>query len=129
MLIGRRTLRSSNSWMHNVERLVRGKDRCTLLMHPHDATARGLSDGARVRVSAEVGSILVPVEISDEMMPGVVSLPHGWGHGRPRTALRVAAAHKGASINDLTDARRVDALTGNAAFSGEPVRVTALGSR
>lgn len=129
MLIGRRTLRSSNSWMHNIERLVRGKDRCTLLMHPQDATARGLSDGARVRVAASVGTITVPVEVSDEMMRGVVSLPHGWGHGRPGTALRVAAAHKGASINDLTDARRVDALTGNAAFSGELVRVTALGVR
>lgn len=129
MLIGRRTLRSSNSWMHNIERLVRGKDRCTLLMHPQDATARGLSDGVRVRVAASVGTITVPVEVSDEMMRGVVSLPHGWGHGRPGTALRVAAAHKGASINDLTDARRVDALTGNAAFSGEPVQVTALGVR
>lgn len=129
LLIGRRTLRSSNSWMHNVERLVRGKERCTLLMHPRDASARGLVDGARVRVAGGVGAITVPLEVSDEMMPGVVSLPHGWGHGRPGTALRVAAAHRGASINDITDARRVDALTGNAAFSGEPVRVTALGVR
>lgn len=129
LLIGRRTLRSSNSWMHNIERLVRGKDRCTLLMNPQDATARGLRDGAHVRVAADVGTISVPLEISDDMMPGVVSLPHGWGHGRAGTALRVAAAHKGASINDLTDARRVDALTGNAAFSGEAVRVTATGTR
>jgi anaerobic selenocysteine-containing dehydrogenase len=129
LLIGRRTLRSSNSWMHNVERLVRGKDRCTLLMHPQDANSRGLSDGARVRVAGGVGTITVPLEVSDEMMPGVVSLPHGWGHGRQGTALRVAAAHKGVSINDVTDARRVDTLTGNAAFSGEPVRVTALGAR
>jgi len=123
-LIGRRTLRSSNSWMHNIDRLVRGKDRCTLLMHPDDAAARGLSDGTRVRVTSTVSVIDAPLEVSDEMMRGVVSLPHGWGHGRAGTALKVAAAHRGVSINELTDDQRVDALTGNAAFSGVRVRIS-----
>jgi anaerobic selenocysteine-containing dehydrogenase len=124
-LIGRRTLRSSNSWMHNVDRLVRGKDRCTLLMHPNDARERGLTDGGRVRVTSSTGAIDAPLEVSDEMMPGVVSLPHGWGHGRSGTEMGIAAAHPGVSINELTDDQRVDTLTGNAAFSGVAVRVVA----
>lgn len=125
-LIGRRATRSSNSWMHNCERLVRGKNRCTLLMHPSDAEARGLGDGAAVRINARVGAVEAELRISDEMMPGVVSLPHGWGHGRAGTRLRVAAEHPGVSINDLTDDHAIDALTGNAAFSGVAVRVSAL---
>jgi len=125
-LIGRRATRSSNSWMHNVERLVRGKNRCTLLMHPADAAARSLRDGAVVRISARVGAVEAELTVSDEMMPGVVSLPHGWGHGRAGTNLRVAAEHPGVSINDLTDDQAVDALTGNAAFSGVEVEVTSL---
>lgn len=125
-LIGRRALRSSNSWMHNYERLVRGKRRCTLLMHSTDAAARGLEDGDPVRVSARVGAVEVELQVSDEMMPGVVSLPHGWGHGRAGTRATVAAAHPGVSINDLTDELRVDALTGNAAFSGVAVTVAGV---
>ncbi len=124
-LIGRRALRSCNSWMHNSERLVRGKRRCTLLMHPDDAVARGLADGDRVRVQARAGAVTVELEVSDEVMRGVVSLPHGWGHGRDGTAMRIAAAHPGVSINDLTDEWRIDALTGNAAFSAVPVQVDA----
>jgi anaerobic selenocysteine-containing dehydrogenase len=124
-LIGRRELRSNNSWMHNAERLMRGADRCTLLMHPRDAEARGLVQGAVVRVRARVGEVLVPLEVSDEVMPGVVSLPHGFGHRGSGAALRVATQHPGASINDLTDDQRVDALVGTAAFSGVPVEVTA----
>lgn len=123
-LIGRRATRSSNSWMHNVERLVRGRNRCTLLMHPSDAAARGLHDGSTVRITARVGAVDAELAVSDEMMPGVVSLPHGWGHGRAGTQLRVAAAHPGVSINDLTDDLAIDALTGNAAFSGVAVRVS-----
>jgi anaerobic selenocysteine-containing dehydrogenase len=123
-LIGRRTTRSSNSWMHNVDRLVRGKNRCTLLMHPEDAAARSLRDGSTVRIVSHVGALDAELTVSDEMMPGVVSLPHGWGHGRPGTRLRVAAAHPGVSINDLTDDQAIDALTGNAAFSGVAVQVT-----
>jgi len=123
-LIGRRALRSCNSWMHNYDRLVRGKDRCTLLMHPADAEARGLAAGTRVRISSRVGAVEAAVELTDDIMPGVVSLPHGWGHGRAGATLTVAAQHPGVSINDLTDDLRIDELTGNAAFSGEPVMVT-----
>lgn len=122
-LIGRRDLRSNNSWMHNVERLMRGDDRCTLLMHPRDAEARGVATGMRVRVRSRVGEVVVPVELSDTVMQGVVSLPHGFGHARRGVALRVATQHPGASINDLTDDQRVDTLIGTAAFAGVPVEV------
>ena len=125
-LIGRRDLRSNNSWMHNSERLARGKRRCTLLMHSGDAVARGFTDGAMVSVVSRVGAVVVELETSDDIMPGVVSLPHGWGHDRPGVQLRVARAHGGASINDLTDDQRVDVLSGNAAFSGTHVIVTAI---
>ena len=124
-LIGRRDLRSNNSWMHNSRRLVRGKDRCTVLMHPDDATARGLADGQRVAVQSRVGCIELPLEVSEAMMPGVVSIPHGWGHDRRGMRLAVAQAHAGASLNDLTDETFLDELTGNAALSGVPVRVSA----
>ena len=124
-LIGRRQVQSNNSWMHNVPRLMRGRERCTLLMHPADAAARGLASGDLVEVASRTGRIRAPLEVSDEMKPGVVSLPHGWGHDRPGVRLAVAAAHAGASLNDVTDEQRVDALSGNAAFSGVPVRVAA----
>ena len=122
-LIGRRALRSNNSWMHNSERLVRGRNRCTLLMHPDDAAARALCDGNTVRITSRVGVVVVPLEVTDSVMPGVVSLPHGWGHGRDGTRLSIANAHAGVSINDLTDDQRIDTLTGNAGFSGVPVQV------
>ncbi len=122
-LIGRRELRTNNSWMHNSLRLVKGPKRCTLRMHPRDAAARALPHGARVRVSSRVGAIVVPLEISDEVMPGVVSLPHGWGHDRAGTRLSVAQEHAGESINDLTDELAVDALSGTASFSGVAVEV------
>jgi anaerobic selenocysteine-containing dehydrogenase len=127
-LIGRRHLRSNNSWMHNVPKLMAGTPICTLLMHPDDAEARGIERGARVEVSSRVGAVEIEVELSDEMMPGVVSLPHGFGHDRPKVRLRVAQAHAGVSINDLTDELRIDALCGNAAFSGVPVTVEPVGS-
>ena len=126
-LIGRRELRSNNSWMHNSERLVKGPQRCTLRMHPRDAGARGLVSGALARITSRVGAVVAPVEISDEMMPGVVSLPHGWGHTRKGTRLAVAEAHPGVSLNDLTDEQAIDTLSGNASFSGLPVRVDAQG--
>jgi anaerobic selenocysteine-containing dehydrogenase len=122
-LIGRRGLRSNNSWMHNSARLVRGHRLCTMLMHPDDAAGRRLADGDRVRVTSRVGSIALEVEVTETIMPGVVSIPHGWGHGRTGARLAVAAAHAGASVNDLTDDARIDGLTGNAGFSGVPVRV------
>ncbi|MFO0593536.1 MAG: molybdopterin-dependent oxidoreductase [Polyangiaceae bacterium] len=115
-LIGRRQLRSNNSWMHNSLRLVKGPRRCTLRMSPADARSRSLSPGDRVRVRSRTGTLEVDLEISDEMMPGVVSLPHGWGHDRPGVQLRVATAHPGASLNDLTDELRVDALSGTSDF-------------
>jgi anaerobic selenocysteine-containing dehydrogenase len=123
LLIGRRHLRSNNSWMHNSQRLVRGKDRCTLLMHPDDATRLGVAGQAKVAVVSRTGRIEAPLELSDEVMPGVVSLPHGWGHHRPGIELSVAEEHAGVSINDLTDESVVDELCGNAVLSGVPVRV------
>lgn len=126
LLVGRRQVRSGNSWMHNYPRLMRGKDRCTLLVHPDDAATRSLEDGAVVRITSRVGSVDAPVEISDEIMPGVVSLPHGWGHGRAGIRLQVAAAHPGTSVNDLTDPSLIDAVSGNAALSGVPVQVAAV---
>jgi len=125
LLVGRRDLRSNNSWMHNSQRLVKGPERCTLLMHPDDARARGLGDGQTVEVRSRVGRVPVRLELTDAVMPGVVSLPHGWGHGRAGVQLRIAAAHAGVSANDLTDDQAVDALLGTAAFSGTPVHVTA----
>lgn len=122
-LIGRRTLRSNNSWMHNCERLVRGAPACTLRMHPVDAANRGVVDGQTVEVVSRVGSLDLPVQLTDTMMEGVVSLPHGWGHGRSGVKLQTAASVPGASVNDLTDDQRVDGLCGTAALNGVPVRV------
>jgi anaerobic selenocysteine-containing dehydrogenase len=124
VLIGRRHLRDNNSWMHNVPGLMTGKARCTLFVHPDDARAIGLADGAEACVRSRVGEVRVPVTVTDEVMPGVVSLPHGYGHHRPGVRLSVAADHAGVSINDLTDDTFVDALSGNAALSGVPVDVT-----
>ncbi len=126
LLIGRRQLRSNNSWMHNSARLVKGPEACTLLMHPEDAEARGLADGDRVQVRSRVGAVAVPLMLSADIAVGVVSLPHGWGHGAANGALRVAESRAGASINDLTDEHRLDALSGNASFSGLPVTVRAV---
>ncbi|AKT36398.1 molybdopterin oxidoreductase family protein [Chondromyces crocatus] len=126
LLIGRRQLRSNNSWMHNSQRLVKGKERCTALMHPDDATKRGLADGQRVRVSSRVGSVDVTLQVSDEIMPGVLSIPHGWGHDRPGVRLGVASRHAGTSVNDLTDEQALDVATGNAVLNGVPVRVEGI---
>lgn len=126
MLINRRHLRDCNSWLHNAPKLVSGAPRCTLLVHPDDARARGLSAGDQARVTSRVGEVVVPVELSASMMKGVVSLPHGYGHGRAGVKLEVAAAHAGQSVNDLTDELAVDAVSGNAAFSGVRVEVERL---
>ncbi|MEK1907268.1 MAG: molybdopterin oxidoreductase family protein, partial [Pseudomonas sp.] len=125
VLIGRRHVRSNNSWMHNYHRLVKGKPRHQLFMHPQDMAGRGLSDGQRVRVQSRVGAIEVEVAASEDMMPGVVSLPHGWGHARPGVQMGIASAQPGASANDLTDERQLDAVSGNAALNGVPVQVEA----
>ncbi|BDX19521.1 molybdopterin oxidoreductase family protein [Halopseudomonas aestusnigri] len=124
-LIGRRHVRSNNSWMHNYQRLVKGKPRDQLLMHPDDLTARNLQDGQQVTVRSRVGEVQVAVCASDEMAPGVVSLPHGWGHNRPGIQMDVAEQHAGVSVNDLTDERFLDPVTGNAALNGLRVEVVA----
>lgn len=125
-LIGRRHVRSNNSWMHNSLRLVKGPVRNQLLMHPDDLAARGLSNGATVRVASRVGEVEVIVEASDAMQAGVVSLPHGWGHARGGTRIGIAEAHAGVSPNDLTDEQFLDAVSGNAALNGVPVTVSAI---
>ena len=126
VLIGRRHLRNNNSWMGNSHRLAKGPPRCTLMMAPADATTRGIADGAMVTVGSAAGRITVPCEITDAMMPGVVSLPHGFGHRRPGVRLSVAQGRAGASINDLTERGRIDPLSGNAALVGTPVTVAAI---
>jgi len=128
LLIGRRQLRSNNSWMHNSERLVKGnpaKPHCTILMHPTDAADRDLLHGQNVVVRSRVGSIVLPVEISEEIMRGVVSIPHGWGHDRSGNQQSIAQQHAGVSINDITDQQAVDELCGTAAFNGTAVTVAA----
>jgi anaerobic selenocysteine-containing dehydrogenase len=126
VLIGRRDLRSNNSWMHNVKVLVKGKDRCTLLVHPDDARALDLADGGAARVTSEAGSVEVVVEVSDEIRRGVVSLPHGWGHDRPGTRQSVAREHAGTNTNLLAPGHFVDVPSGNAAVNGIPVEVVAI---
>jgi anaerobic selenocysteine-containing dehydrogenase len=128
VLIGRRALRSNNSWMHNSERLVKGPVACTLMMHPEDAAARGMTAGAQVTVTSRVGSVTAPLAMTTDVARGVVSLPHGWGHGREGVQLRIAGAHAGVSLNDLTDERRIDELSGNASFSGVEVTVARAAS-
>jgi anaerobic selenocysteine-containing dehydrogenase len=122
-LIGRRHVRSNNSWMHNAHRLVKGKPRHQLQMHPTDLAARNLSDGQLVEVRSRIGSITVAVQSTDEVMPGVACLPHGWGHDRHGTRLGIARQHAGASYNDLSDERLIDAVSGNAAMNGIEITV------
>ena len=123
LLIGRRHVRSCNSWMHNYQRLVKGKDRCTALLNPQDLEQRGISDGSPVRVSSRAGEITLAAEASEDMMPGVVSIPHGWGHDREGIQMEIARANAGVSCNDITDEQFVDELSGNAAVNGVPVSV------
>ena len=125
LLIGRRHVRSNNSWMHNFHRLVKGKPRHQLLMHPQDLAQRQLTDGQWVRVRSRTGVVEVQVQSSEEMMPGVVSLPHGYGHGRQGVQLHIAGAQPGVSANDLTDEHLRDAVSGNAVLNGVPVKVEA----
>ena len=123
VLIGRRDLRSNNSWMHNVEVLVKGRPRCTLQVHPDDAVRLGLVDGDDAEVRSRVGAVVAPVEITDEVRRGVVSLPHGWGHDRAGTATTVASSRPGVNSNLLTDPLGIDPLSGNAVLNGIPVTV------
>jgi anaerobic selenocysteine-containing dehydrogenase len=123
-LIGRRNVRSNNSWMHNFHHLVKGKERCTLMMHPDDMQQRDLTDGAVVTVTSRTGNLQVAAQASEDMMPGVVSLPHGYGHNRDGIRMSIASTHAGVSCNDITDELALDALSGNAAVNGVPVTVS-----
>jgi anaerobic selenocysteine-containing dehydrogenase len=123
VLVGRRHLRSNNSWMHNLPKLAGGPERCTLQVHPEDATRRGLADGGGALVSSRAGTLTARVELTDAIMPGVVSLPHGWGHSLPGTRTAVASAHAGVNSNVLTDEQVVDVPSGNAILNGIPVTV------
>jgi anaerobic selenocysteine-containing dehydrogenase len=122
-LVGRRELRSNNSWMHNLPTLVRGKERCIALVHPDDASRLGLVDGEEAVVRSRAGEIVVPVEVTDDVMPGVVSIPHGWGHDLPGVSLSVAGAHAGTNSNVLTDELVVEPLSGTAVLNGIPVEL------
>jgi anaerobic selenocysteine-containing dehydrogenase len=124
LLIGRRQLRSNNSWMHNVPTMLRGSNRCTMLVNPVDAERLNLSHGTMASVRSRVGEIEVPVEVCDEMMPGVVSIPHGWGHGLSGTRLSVAATAPGVSMNDVTDEQAIDPLSGNAVLNAVPIEIS-----
>lgn len=126
VLVGRRDLRSNNSWMHNIPSLVSGRARCTLQVHPDDAQRLGLREGGNARISSRVGSVEAPIEITEAVMRGVVSLPHGWGHTDEGTRLGVARANAGVSSNDLTDENEVDAHSGNAVLNGIPIQVEAI---
>jgi len=123
VLIGRRQLRSNNSWMHNIQPLVKGKERCTAHVHPDDAARLGLRDGEPARVSSRAGAIEVPVEVTDAVMPGVVSIPHGWGHDMAGVRMEVASAHAGTNSNVLSDELLLDPLSGNAVLNGIPVEL------
>ncbi|WP_030676654.1 molybdopterin oxidoreductase family protein [Streptomyces cellulosae] len=127
VLVGRRHLRSNNSWMHNVPALTGGSNRCTLHIHPEDADRLGVRDGAAVRVKGAGGEVTAPAEVTDGVRPGVVSLPHGWGHDRPGTRLGHASADPGVNVNQLLDGSLLDPLSGNAVLNGVPVEVAPAG--
>ena len=124
LLIGRRDPRTNNSWLHNCYRMVKGKQRCLALVHPDDAQSRGVSDGDKVTVRSRVGTIKIPIALTHEMMPGVISIPHGWGHDMPGAKLSIAKDHAGVNTNILTDENFLDSLSGNAALNGVPVSLS-----
>ena len=126
LLVGRRHLRSNNSWMHNIEALMKGKTRCTVQMHPDDAARAGVIDGGLARISSRVGNLDAVVEITQKIRPRVVSLPHGWGHGVGGTKMRIAFASAGVNSNVLTDQEDMDPLSGNSVLNGIPVKIQAV---
>jgi anaerobic selenocysteine-containing dehydrogenase len=125
LLVGRRDLRSNNSWMHNLEPMVKGRNRCTLHVHPADASQLGLRTGQPAKVASAAGELEVEVEVTDAIRQGVVSLPHGWGHDQPGTRTATATAHAGVNSNVLTDEAVLDVLSGTVALNGIPVTVAA----
>jgi anaerobic selenocysteine-containing dehydrogenase len=126
VLVGRRDLRSNNSWMHNIEILVKGKPRCTLQIHPDDAARAGIADGDMTRVRSRVGMVELAAEVTDGIMSGVVSIPHGWGHDMKGVDMEVAERYSGVNSNILTDGELMDPLSGNSVLNGIPVTVEAL---
>ena len=128
LLIGRRHLRTNNSWMHNIENLAKGKNKCTVMMHSLDAQKLQLQENQEVQVQSSTGSIQIPLEITDTLMPGVISIPHGFGHTKKGVQLDIAMKpeNAGVSVNDITDEKRLDPVTGNAAFSGQIVQITPI---
>lgn len=126
LLIGRRHVRSNNSWLHNSQRLVKGKNRCTLMIHPTDAKKAKLNHGDTALIQSRVGMVHIETQITDEIMQGVISIPHGWGHTMPDVQLNIATKHPGVNLNTLSDDQFVDKLTGTAAFNGVPVSVSKI---
>ncbi|MFT5451268.1 MAG: anaerobic selenocysteine-containing dehydrogenase, partial [Enterobacterales bacterium] len=129
LLIGRRDPRTNNSWLHNSYRMVKGKERCVALINPEDATQRGVADGDTVQVKSRVGMLDIIASLSDEMMPGVISIPHGWGHDMDGVQLKVAKSRPGVNTNILTDEYFLDGLSGNAALNGVPVSLSLLSTK
>jgi anaerobic selenocysteine-containing dehydrogenase len=127
VMIGRRSLRSKNSWMHNIGRLVSGKNRCTLRLHPADASVRGLTNGDDATLASEAGDVRVVIELDPAMGRGVCSLPHGWGHDVPGTGRQIAPLHAGVNSNVVGDASVIDPLSGTAELNGIPVTVSPVG--
>lgn len=127
VLIGRRHIKTNNSWLHNSPRMVKGNNRCTLQLHPDDGKAHGIEDGDKVSVKSRVGQLTVEAEITDAIMPGVVSIPHGWGHNKKGIKLSVASQTPGVNTNILTDDLQVDELSGNAVLNGVPVKLEKVG--
>jgi anaerobic selenocysteine-containing dehydrogenase len=123
LLIGRRDLRSNNSWMHNLHVLTKGKERCTLHIHPNDAARLELADGEIACITSRVGSVEIPIEVTGAIMAGVISIPHGWGHNLPGTNMHIATEHAGVNTNILTNEGGVDPLSGNAILNGVAVTV------
>jgi anaerobic selenocysteine-containing dehydrogenase len=128
VLVGRRDLRSNNSWMHNIAVLVKGKERCTLQLHPDDAGSLGLTNGQMAIVSSSAGTLRVPVDVTDGIRRGVVSLPHGWGHDADGSQLRVAGRLPGVNSHVLSDHRSLDPLSGTSVLTAIPVTVSAAPS-
>ena len=127
LLVGRRQLRSNNSWMHNIDVLVKGRDRCTLLIHPDDAADLEINDGQLAEVASATGKVIALAEVTEDIMRGVVSLPHGWGHDREGMATSVATSKPGVNSNILSNENDLDPLSGNANLNAIPVTVSAAG--
>ncbi len=124
MMIGRRQLRSNNSWMHNLGRLMRGRDRCTMLIHPQDAESLSIAEGQMVQVSSKIASVRIAAEVTEDIMPGAISIPHGWGHHRKGTKMSVAESHAGVSFNDLADDSLLDTVSGVSVINAIPVQLS-----